>query len=172
MSQENLKNYDQLVLPPSVVSKLDVARLVSEVEQLDHDINSAETRTKAGVETELHPILSDQLTDFLAANQLSVDDGRQRSQLIDQLRQLKDKAPVVHMTFATSADQDSLSQIADWLRRSVHPQSLMVVGLQPGLVGGVYIRTTNHVHDLSLRAQLAGSRHLLVEAVEAVNAGR
>jgi F0F1-type ATP synthase delta subunit len=144
MSETAEKRYQDLILPPSVVSKSDVMRLVSEVEQLD----------------------------LLTVNGMKIDDERQRSELISLLRQLKDNAPVIHMTFATTADQESLSKIADWLRQSIHPQSLMVIGLQPDLVGGVYIRTPNHVHDLSLRAQLAKSRHLLVEAVEAVNAGR
>lgn len=172
MSETAEKRYQDLILPPSVVSKSDVMRLVSEVEQLDADLTAAAIRAKAGAPSEARPVLSDQLEDLLTVNGMKIDDERQRSELISLLRQLKDNAPVIHMTFATTADQESLSKIADWLRQSIHPQSLMVIGLQPDLVGGVYIRTPNHVHDLSLRAQLAKSRHLLVEAVEAVNAGR
>ncbi len=165
-------DHQQLILPPSLVTRLDMSRLVSEVEQLDADMTSIIARSKSGVKTEVSPVLSDQLTDFLAANQIAIADQSQRRLLITSLRKLKDQAPVVHMTFATTADQDSLSQIADWLRRSVHPQCLLVVGLQPGLISGAYIRTTNQVHDLSVRAKLADSRHLLVEAVEAISGGR
>lgn len=166
MSHSDTYDYQRLILPPSLVTRIDMARLISEVEQLDADMTAEAARTKVGAASGARPVLSDQLTDFLTVNQVDVESAEQRRQAIAGLRQLKDEAPVVHMTFATTADQASLSKLADWLRRSVHPQSLMVVGLQPNLIGGVYVRTTNQVHDLSVRAKLANSRHLLVEAVE------
>lgn len=164
-------NYDQFVLPASVVTRVDISRLVQEMEQLDNDLITIDVRAKTGINTDSQPILSDQLSDFLSANRLEVGSTQQRSQLIKQLRLLKDNAPNIHMTFASTADSDSLQQIVAWLRAQVHPQATILIGLQPSIIGGAYVRTPNHVHDLSLRAQLAKSRHLLIEAVEAVNAG-
>jgi hypothetical protein len=56
--------------------------------------------------------------------------------------------------------------LAQWLRTSIHPQAVIAVGLQPALVAGVYLRTPNHVKDLSLRAKLESSRGLLLKEVE------
>lgn len=168
----NTQKRAQVVLPRSIISKLDLSRVVGELEQIDNDLTTAAVRQKAGVESNFRPVPSDQLSDFLTANNLVIGDGKQRSQLIAYLRQLKDIAPVVHMTFATVADRESLSELADWARRSVHPLALIVVGLQPDLVGGVYVRTPNHVHDLSVRAQLAGHRDILIKEMEALSVSR
>ncbi len=160
------------VLPASIITKLDVSRMISQVEAADNALTSADVRAKAGAPAEATPAVSQHLEDFLSANQLQLGDSQQRSQLIAGLRQLKDQLPVVHMTFAAPADPESLQQMASWLRKSVHPQAVIAVGLQPGLIGGVYVRTTNHVHDLSVRAQLAGHRDLLKKEIEALSGSR
>lgn len=160
------------VLPASVITRLDIARVISQAEAADNALTSASVRAKAGASAEAPPVVSDLLREFLTANQLDFNDSQQRSKLIAGLRSLKDNLPVIHMTFAAPADQESLQQIAGWLRQSVHPQAVISVGLQPGLIGGVYIRTTNHVHDLSVRAQLAGHRDLLVKEIEALSGTR
>lgn len=159
------------VLPSNVVSKVDVSHLVNEVERVDGQLIEAAARADAGSGEQPAPQLSQQLTDFLALNNLNLDNSHERSELIKELRLLKDKVPVVHMTFAVEADQDSLRQLTEWLRASVHPQSVIAVGLQPGLVAGVYIRTPNRVHDLSLRAIFNERRHLLVEKLEKLHGG-
>ncbi len=162
----------EMILPASVVSKLDVARLVREVEQLDRDLTTIAARAKVGQSTEWQPILSSQLSDLLAHNPLDLASAPQRQAFLQRLRRAKDNVPVIHMTFATTADQQSLQELVAWLRRSVHPQAVIAIGLQPDLVGGVYLRTTNHVHDLSVRAQLAGHRDIIAREVEAISAGR
>lgn len=167
MNESAAKTYADFVLPPTLVSKLDVSRLVNEVERIDNELTTAAVREKAGAAQQVIPAMSEQLTDFLAQNQLSLDDSHARSQLIGQMRQMKDKLPIIHMTFAVEADRESLGELANWLRKEVHPQAVIAVGLQPALVAGVYLRTPNHIHDLSLRAKLQGSRELLVKELEA-----
>lgn len=165
--------YTSFILPPSVVSKIDVSRLVRECEQIDNELTSAGVRAKVGTAQQSAPVVSEQLTEFLQLNKLAFDaDGRKRSELIKQLQLLKDKVPVIHMTFAVTADRESLQQLAQWLRSSVHPQAVISVGLQPALVAGVYLRTPNHVHDMSLRAKLQGSHDILVKELEAVRGRR
>jgi F0F1-type ATP synthase delta subunit len=163
---------DQLQLPPSIISRLDLSHIVTEVEQLDNYVTAATVHAKAGVATTTQPNLSPQLIDFLKLNRLQIGDNTQRSRLITLLRKMKNQALVLHMTFATEADQASLQQLATWARRTVHPQAVIAVGLQPSLIGGVYIRTPNHVHDLSVRAQLSGQHERLVKEVEALSGGR
>jgi hypothetical protein len=166
MTTAAAKTYETFSLPPNVVSRVDVSRLVSEVERVDNELTAAAVRGKIGEAEQPTPVLSQQLADFLAQNQLVLTEGHERSRIVKELRTLKDKVPVIHMTFAVTADPESLAQIAAWLRQSVHPQAVISVGLQPSLVAGVYLRTPNHVHDLSLKAKLASSRGVLVKELE------
>ena len=163
MNEPAVKTYTDFVLPASIVSRLDVARLLNEAERIDDELTQTAVRARAGVASGVQLVLSERFTDFLQANQIQFSDARQRDEIIKQLRQLKDKAPIIHMTFAVEADPESLGQLAQWLRESVHPQAIIATGLQPALVAGVYMRTPNHVHDFSLRAKLQGNRDLLVK---------
>ncbi len=155
-------------LPPSIVSKADVAHLVIEVEAVDNEQTTQAVREKVGATGHTETVLSEQLTDFLAGNQLTIGTGPERSELIKHLHLLKESAPVIHMTFAVPADRDSLRQLVEWLRSSVHPQAVISVGLQPALVAGVSIRTTNRVHDLSMRSVLRKNHGLLVKELGAL----
>lgn len=161
----------ELKLPASVVSKLDLARLVIELEQLDLSMTSEAARSAAGTASNWQPVLSRQLSDFLALNELAMDSSNQRANIIKGLQRLKRTLPIVHMTFAASADSESLQQITDWVRSTIHSQAVIDVGLQPDIVGGVYIRTPNQAHDLSLRSRLAGHRDIIIREVEALRAG-
>lgn len=161
-------NGGSVTLPPSVVSKVDVARLVIEAEQLDAQQTAEAVREKVGATAHSEVVMSQQLSDFLAQNQLAFGTGPERSELIKQLRHLKDNVPVIHMTFAVPADRESLQQLVQWLRESVHPQAVISVGLQPNLVAGVSVRTTNHVHDFSMRSALKKNHGLLVSELGAL----
>ena len=157
-----------LTLPPSVVSKADVARLVVEVEQIDAQQTADAVRGKVGAAVHSETGMSQQLADFLTQNKLALGGGPERSELIKQLRQIKESVPVIHMTFAVPADRESLQQLVAWLRTSVHPQAVISIGLQPNLVAGVSIRTTNHVHDFSMRSALKKNHGLLVKELGAL----
>ena len=158
--------YTKFVLPTSVVTKLDVSRLVNELEKVDNELTAAAVRKQDHVQ----PVMSQQLAEFLEQNKVSLDEG-DRGDLIKQLRLLKENVPVIHMTFAVTADQESLQKLVQWLRAET-PQAVIAVGLQPGLVAGVYLRTPNHVHDLSLRNALDGRRDVLVKELETLRGER
>ena len=166
------RTYVDFQLPPNVVSKIDVSRLVSEFERIDNEMTTAAVRAKTGTNQQMHLKLSDQLTDFLNLNQLRPNSSNERSELVQQLRLLKDNVPVLHMTFAVEADPESLQQLAAWVRTSVHAQAVIEVGLQPALIAGVYLRTPNHVQDLSLRGLLKGGHEVLVNELETYRGSR
>lgn len=174
MSTVVTKAYTDFILPPNLVTRIDVSRLVSEVERVDNALTASAVRSKAGSQELPMPVLSDQLNDFLSANkiELGAAANNERSDLIKQLRILKDKVPVLHMTFSVTADIESLQKLVGWVRESVHPQAIIAVGLQPALVAGVYLRTPNHVHDLSLRHMLDGRHGLLVEELETLRGSK
>ncbi len=172
MTEAAIKTYQDFVLPPNVVTKIDVSRLVTEFEFVDNEMTTAAVRTKTGADEQKQPVISEQLSEFLNQNKLTLQDSKERSGIVKQLRLLKDKVPVLHMTFAVNADAESLQKIAAWVRSSVHPQAVIVVGLQPSLVAGVYLRTPNHVHDLSVRGALEGRHSLLVEELESLRGSK
>ena len=156
------------VLPPALITRADLARIVREVESIDNELEAQKARTQTTGKAVHHmPATSQGLSDFLELNKIDAADDQVRMHLKEELRRLKDKAPVMHMTFASPTDPVSLQQLVDWIRREIHPQALLQVGLQPALVGGVYLRTPNHVHDFSLRQMLANKRSVIVNALDA-----
>lgn len=157
------------VLPSALIGRADLARLLRELEDLDNDLESQRARNHGKTEGYHMPNMSRALSDFLETNKIDTANDHVRMALTTQLRKLKDHAPVIHMTFATDADPESLQQLVTWMRSELHPQALLSVGLQPSLVGGVYVRTPNHVHDFSVRAHMKDSRKLIVEALDAVS---
>jgi F0F1-type ATP synthase delta subunit len=173
MTKNTAKIYDYstFIVPPSTVSKIDVSRLVHEVEWIDSELTTKSVHFKVGIRKHIEPVLSEQLADFLEQNNIELMElaSRDRSSLVKQLRLLKDKVPVIHMTFATTADSESLQKLSAWIRESIHPQAVITVGLQPSLVAGVYMRTPNHVHDFSLRSKLEASHGVLVKELEALH---
>lgn len=164
----NVPSATGFVLPASVVGRTDVARLVRLVEQADNAVTSQAVRAKTGISSDT-VTLPEQVAEFLQLNALSFDEGNARMEIIKQLRRLKDTAPVIHVTFAGEADRESLERLAYWFRTSVHRQVILSVGVQPSLVAGVYVRTPNHVHDLSLKAALKDGRSLLIKDLEVLS---
>lgn len=163
---------ETLTLPSSVVTMRDLARLVEEAEELDNELTTATVRAHVSQGVVEQPIMTAAFGDFLTENHLEFNESKARTQLVKQLRSLKDDVPVVHMTFAVPADSESLQQLAAWVRQSVHRQAVIEIGLQPSLVAGVYVRTTNRIHDLSMRTALKGKRSILLQDLEALRAGR
>lgn len=155
-------------LPPTLVSRVDLARLIREVETIDGDLEAQKVRSQGKAEYHLPPT-SRGLRDFLELNKLDLADDKMRVALKEWLHVLKDKAPIIHMTFAVDVDTEVLQKLTAWVRDNAHPQGLITVGLQPSLVGGVYIRTPNHVHDFSMRSLLQNKRDVLVKALEETN---
>lgn len=162
----------EIIMPPCIATRRDVAGLVRELENIDASLTESEARQKVDATVDEGPAFSDQLIDFLSENHISLGDAGERRQLLQRMQQFKATMPIVHLTFASEADSGSLQQLVAWIREAIHPQAVLTVGLQPELIGGVHIRTTNHVHDLSVRARLGDARHLIREELEAINAGR
>lgn len=172
MTDQTTKTAADYILPPSIVTKRDVSELANELERIDDDATADVVRQKAGISSHSESQLSAKLTDFIQLNELDLSKPLARSGLIVQLRQLKNIVPVIHLTFSTDVDPESLTQLTQWTRTSIHPQAVIEVGLQPSLIAGVYVRTPNKVHDLSMRSALQSGRKVLVQELEALNAGR
>lgn len=156
------------VLPSALITRADLSRLVREIEDLDNDLEAQKARNHAtGATGYKMPNMSRALSDFTEQNKLDLNDDQSRMLLKEQMKMMKDKAPILHMTFAVEADPVSLTKLITYVRTEIHPQALLQVGMQPSLVGGVYLRTPNHIHDYSVRAKLAGSRDVILHEIEA-----
>lgn len=166
MSESAAASY---ILPMALIGRADLARLGREVEALDNELEAQKVRGLKDQGYHL-PTMSRGLSDFIEQNKIDISNDQTRLELKEQLRVLKDKAPIMHMTFAVDADPDFLQQLVLWLRHEIHPQALISVGLQPDLVAGVYIRTPNHVHDFSVRSLLQDKHDLLIQKLESYSA--
>jgi hypothetical protein len=160
----------KLALPPALVTRADLSRLSRDIESIDNDLEAQKARNHAtGKSGYTMPVLSRALNDFAELNKLDLSDDQTRMLVKDQVKMLKEKAPVLHMTFAVEADMESLQKLVEYVRKEIHPLALVSVGLQPGLVGGVYLRTPNHVHDFSVRNRLASTRGMILQDLERGN---
>ena len=112
------------VLPPAVVSRADLTRLVRELELVDNDLEQQKARRQGASGNYRLPNMSQALSDFLSTNTLDVADDHVRMDLKAQLRKLKDHAPVMHMTFSTEVDPESLQFITAWVRSEEHTSEL------------------------------------------------
>jgi hypothetical protein len=154
-------------LPPALVTRADLSRLVRDIETIDNELEAQKARNHATGSTGYHlPSMTKGINDFAELNNIDLADDQTRMLLKDQMKMLKEHAPVLHMTFAVEADADSLQKIVDFVRKEIHPQALLSIGLQPSLVGGVYLRTPNHVHDLSVRGRLKAASAVIAQDIE------
>jgi G3E family GTPase len=155
-----------LLLPMTVTGHAHLAKLIRELETVENDLESQKARHHDATPT--IPTMSQALADIIEINKVDITKTQQRMQLKSRLSFTKDRAPTMHFTFAVQADPESLQQLAEYVRREIHPQALISVGLQPVLVGGVYLRTPNHVHDFSLKQRLHDQRGLISQALESL----
>jgi hypothetical protein len=160
-----------LVLPVSLIGKIDVGRLLREIELLDNFLTQSTIR-EPGVQAKL-PKTSRLLDEAISTNKLNVLVEADRQQFMKFLQTVYDKGPVLHMSFNADPSPRFTTQLVGWLRKEIHPQVLLQIGLQPNIGVGCMLRTPNHYLDLSLRQRFVKQRQRLVEHLQQeVQAGR
>ena len=154
---------DQLKLPNSLVSQVDVARIMRELNSLnDFFINSRARPAGSPVQP---PRLTRPLDQLAQNNQCNLLEEPQRKQLYDQLNNILGRAPLLHMSFAAEPSTKALETVIVWLRANIHPQALLQVGLQPTIAAGCILRTPNRIFDMSMRSHLKEQEPYLVELI-------
>ena len=103
------------------------------------------------------------MENLLQQNQLNLLKAEDREKLKYILQTLRNKAPIVHMSFSADPDRVFMEKIIAWFRSSVHPMMLLQVGLQPNIGAGFTLRTPNHFFDFSLRQHLLKHTDLLIK---------
>ncbi len=151
----------QLVLPTSVMSPTDIARLLREIESVDNFFREATIR-ESGTPNKL-PRLSKLMDQLVTENKLNLLQSPDRVIISSQLQSLRDSAPVMHISFSTDPPGSHVQKIVVWLRSNVHPSILVTVGLQPNIGAGCIVRTTNKLFDFSLREYFAQKRGFFIK---------
>lgn len=158
-------------IPLSIVGSSDISSLQRELNALEDFFVSAQVRA-AG--TAIQPPRVTKALDGLAReNGYNLLDETHRKALMEALKAIKQGAPKIHISFAAEPSPKAMERILAWFRASVHPQTLMQVGLQPNIAAGCVIRTPNKLFDLSLRVYLEKQEPYLVELIKgAANGSR
>jgi hypothetical protein len=152
-----------MALPITVVSLIDLGRLQRELAAVEVFLEQAAARA-AGQSLSL-PRLTHNLDATAQANKLNLLVEADRQKLTAFLTKVRDKAPVMHISFASDPSAAFLQKIVSWFRTTIHPLVILQVGLQPTIAAGCVLRTSNKYFDLSLRRHFAANRKLLVEKI-------
>lgn len=161
---------ERLRLPNSVISSIDVGRLLREINNLDDFFVGVKNR-QPGVSMQL-PRLSRQLDQLSHDNELNLLDESHRTNLKQALTAIYETAPKMHISFASEPSSKPLEEILVWLRKNIHRHTLVTVGLQPAIAAGCVVRTSNKLFDMSLRAGLEQQRPYLAKLIKGAVDGR
>jgi len=151
-------------LPTQIIGSVDMFRIIRELENLDDFLYQAGIRAPG---TSVSPPKYTKTLDQLAEmNQISLLKEAERKKLIEVLKKLENEAPTMHISFAVEPSISFMEKIVSWSREQLHPYILVDVGLQPSVVVGCEVRTTNKILDMSLRNRFKETRKILVEQLE------
>ena len=150
------------VLPVSIISPTDIARLKREIDAVDNYFQQAKIR-EGGSEQTLMPRLSKLMDQLAVENKLNMLQDDHRAYVLKSLDILQASAPVLHVSFSVDPPGSYVQKIVYWLRTNIHAQVLVTVGLQPNIGAGCIVRTTNRIFDFSLREYFNAKRDFFIE---------
>jgi F0F1-type ATP synthase delta subunit len=151
------------VLPSQISTPGDLSRLIRELDNLDEYLNQAALRSSQDVSK--LPQTSKALEELASMNSLNLlktDDRKAFKELLDEI---KKSAPTIHFGFATPPSITFLNKLVTWLRSNIHPQLLIRIGLEPSIVGGCMVRTTNKQFDFTLRKHFILKHDVLLQGI-------
>lgn len=156
------------VLPASIVSPTDVARLVREIELVDSFFTEAKIRQSG--ESVAMPRLSKIMDQYVSQNQFNLLNEDDRSKIISSLSRLSSDAPIMHISFSVDPPGSYVQKIVTWIRQNIDANTLVTVGLQPNIGAGCVVRTTNKIFDLSLREYFSDKRQFFIDKLHTATA--
>lgn len=152
------------VLPVLIVSPSDIRRLRRELESIEDFLRQASLRQ--GGKSVKVPVTSRLLDSVVAANELNLLHKTDRDRLTKYLALLLERAPVVHISFASDPSAIFVGKLVEWLRANIHPQLLVRIGLQPSIAAGCVVRTANKEFDFSLKHAFEERKSSLIEVLK------
>ena len=154
----------RLGLSSLLMSPSDLSHVRRELSALDEYLRAQALR-QAGTPMPRLPKLSRMLDELAEINKLNLLHEDVRARLGEFIDVIMQQAPVLHLSFASDPSSGTLQKIVVWLRHNIDPNALVHVGLQPGIVAGCTLRTTNRYFDFSLRKHLQEQRPFLLDAL-------
>ena len=158
-----------MVLSNAIVGQSDLVRLLREVDQLDEVYRQAAIQQRVGGSTSIgdtHVSAGlQQLSDLISSELVSAD-GRQAAR--QAINNLLEQSPQVRIAFASEPPLAQLRAVVDWLRQNIHSSVLVQTSVQPAIVAGCIIRSSNNVFDLSLRRSFEAALPQLIKEVRAL----
>ncbi len=164
MALEGQSPASYFTLPTIASGPVEVRRLQRELEALEEYMAQAHIRDQ-GKQVPL-PKVSRILDALATNNMMNLLLGPDREKLVNFLRDVEHKAPILHISFATDPSSAFTSKVVTWLRTNIHPYALLQLGLQPNIAAGCIVRTNSKVFDFSLRDRFRRQRQLLVASIE------
>ncbi len=155
----------KMVLPVQVAGMVDIGRLIRELQQIDNVVLQLTLKANGGeVKMPKTSRLMDQTTQL---NHLNLLEQTHRDALKGFLENVRENSPIIHMSFSADPPANFIEKIMGWLRREIHPQLLLTVGVQPTIGAGTIVRTANKQFDFSLRTDIENKRSMLLEKISA-----
>lgn len=153
-----------LILPASVVGRIEAGRLLREVQALDEFLTQMAIRgTDKAVKLPRTSRILDETIQVNSINPLIVKD---RNRLLSFLVNVQASAPIVHISFSADPSPLFVQKLITWMRKELHPITLLHIGLQPTIGAGAIVRTNNKFFDLSLRHKFTESNDLLMQMIK------
>lgn len=157
----NKKTATNIVFPDRLIGVVELSRASRELADLHESLHQATIRTP-GSKVQL-PKTSKLLEELAASNDVSLLDSKQREQLISLLKVCREHSPVLHISFASEPSPKFTRSLVTWARDNISPVVLIQIGLQPTIVAGCVVRTTNKHFDMSLKQRFVQSRPVLLQ---------
>jgi hypothetical protein len=154
-----------LKLPVLVAGPVDVNRLVRELEAIDDVM--LQLKLRKGGEAVRVPKTSQLMDQTIQLNKLNLLHEADRKSLSQFLAAVKKQSPVLHISFSADPSVVFIEKLMTWLRREIHPQVLLTIGLQPTIGAGCMVRGASHYFDFTLRHKFDGKRELLLKKLAA-----
>ncbi|HEX5798107.1 MAG TPA: hypothetical protein VFX79_02025 [Candidatus Saccharimonadales bacterium] len=168
MNKEKKEHKDfKLKLPNRIAGTSDLAKTQRELEKVDDFLYQTNIRMPGRPVT--LPKSSKMLDDLAEINGVSLLEEADRKELLQALEKLSETAAVMHISFAAEPSNSFLEKIVDWARTNIDPFVLVNVGLQPSVIVGCEVRTTNKVFDMSLRNKFEHMHDVLAKKLGEIN---
>ena len=165
MDHETGKSKERLALPLSIISPVDVSRVLRELEAYIEYYHQRDIKKDGNNDSKM-PKTSQLLDNLLELNRLELTNQADRLNLKNFLDEIKTTAPVIHASFSVDPSVRFLEKLTAYFRKEINRNLLLTIGLQPNIGAGLTIRTDNKYFDFSLRKTLDASGDKLLQLIK------
>jgi F0F1-type ATP synthase delta subunit len=149
-----------ILLSDIIVTPLELGKIQRELFALDEFLKAENHGTNSGNSL---PYTSPLLSNIIKKAGLNMLKTEDRQKLSNQLQFVRRTAPIVKISFASEPSKQALRVLVRWFRSNGHPNTLIEIGVVPGIGGGCIVTTSSKSFDFSLKKHFANSMHELTK---------